>query len=149
MPWGGKNKCLEGKGNKVAETVTPSAFCPLPHPQEGKRGLGVGGSGCPKHSQELSRLEPHRVLLQCSPGSLRSLFNRISRVNILILCISGTMRNIFLFLTPNSFPSQIHFFLIFRNHIYIHFRTQHEFILSPPPSSVPPKYCLLFYHLQR
>lgn len=95
MPWGGKNKCLEGKGNKVAEMVTPSAFCPLSHPQELKGGLGVDRSGCPKHSQELRKLEPHRVLLQSSPGSLRSLFNRISRVNILILCISGTIRKIF------------------------------------------------------
>lgn len=30
----------------------------------------------------------------------------------------------------------------------MHFKTQLEFILSPP-SSVPPKYCLLFCHLQR
>jgi len=34
MPRGGENKYLEGMENKVAGMVTPSVFCPLPHPQE-------------------------------------------------------------------------------------------------------------------
>lgn len=36
MPWGGENKYLEGTGNRLAGMVTPSAFCPLPHPQDVK-----------------------------------------------------------------------------------------------------------------